>query len=110
MDVRGYNRDAWDKEVERGNQWTVPVGPDVIEAARQGRWEIVLTDTKPVPKEWFPDLGGTDVLCLASGGGQQAPVLAAVGANVTVLDNSQAQLEQDLKVAARENLILKTAH
>jgi hypothetical protein len=26
-------------------------------------------------------------LCLASGGGQQAPILAATGANVTVLDN-----------------------
>jgi SAM-dependent methyltransferase len=108
MDVRGYNRDAWDKEVERGNQWTVPVGPDVIEAARQGRWEIVLTDTKPVPKEWFPDLGGTDVLCLASGGGQQAPVLAAVGANVTVLDNSPKQLAQDRLVGERESLDLRT--
>ena len=37
MDIQGYNRDAWDKEVERGNQWTVPVGPDVIDAARQDR-------------------------------------------------------------------------
>jgi hypothetical protein len=30
MDVRGYNKEAWDREVERGNQWTVPVGPEVI--------------------------------------------------------------------------------
>ena len=50
MDIQGYNRDAWDKEVERGNQWTVPVGPDVIEAARHGRWEVLLTDTETVPK------------------------------------------------------------
>jgi hypothetical protein len=34
MGVRDYNREAWDREVERGNEWTVPVGPDVIEAAR----------------------------------------------------------------------------
>ena len=108
MDIQGYNRDAWDKEVERGNEWTVPVGPDVIEAARRGRWEIVLTDTKPVPKEWFPDLQGADVLCLASGGGQQAPVLAAAGANVTVLDNSPKQLAQDRLVAERDSLTLKT--
>src|ERR671916_892526 len=101
MDVRVYNREAWDREVERGNEWTVPVGPDVIEAARRGRWEVLLTDTKPVPKAWFPDLEGTDVLCLASGGGQQAPVLAAVGANVTVLDNSPKQLAQDRLVAQR---------
>ena len=108
MDIQGYNRDAWDKEVERGNQWTVPVAPNVIEAARQGRWEVLLTDTKPVPKEWFPDLAGLDVLCLASGGGQQAPVLAAAGANVTVLDNSPRQLAQDRLVAERDSLTLET--
>jgi SAM-dependent methyltransferase len=108
MGVRDYNREAWDREVERGNEWTVPVGPDVIEAARQGRWEILLTETKPVPKDWFPDLQGADVLCLASGGGQQAPVLAAAGANVTVLDNSPGQLAQDRLVAEREGLDLRT--
>ena len=108
MGVRGYNREAWDREVERGNERTVPAAPDVIEAARQGRWEIVLTETKPVPKDWFPDLEGADVLCLASGGGQQAPVLAAVGAKVTVLDNSPGQLAQDRLVAESEGLNLRT--
>src|SRR5215218_4285915 len=108
MGVRDYNREAWDREVERGNEWTVPVGPTVIEAARQGRWEIVLTETKPVPKDWFQDLQGADVLCLASGGGQQAPVLAAVGAKVTVLDNSPGQLAQDRLVAESEGLNLRT--
>jgi SAM-dependent methyltransferase len=108
MGVRDYNREAWDREVERGNEWTVPVGPDVIQAARQGRWEIVLTETRPVPRDWFPDLEGADVLCLASGGGQQAPVLAAAGANVTVLDNSPGQLAQDRLVAEREGLDLRT--
>jgi ubiquinone/menaquinone biosynthesis C-methylase UbiE len=108
MGVRDYNREAWDREVERGNEWTVPVGPDVIEAARHGRWEIVLTETRPVPRDWFPDLEGADVLCLASGGGQQAPVLAAAGANVTVLDNSPSQLAQDRLVAERHSLTIET--
>jgi SAM-dependent methyltransferase len=108
MDVRVYNREAWDREVERGNEWTVPVGPDVIEAARRGRWEVLLTDTKPVPKAWFPDLEGADILCLASGGGQQAPILAAAGANVTVLDNSPRQLAQDRLVAERDSLTIRT--
>ncbi len=107
MDVRAYNREAWDREVERGNEWTVPVGEDVIEAAQRGRWEVVLTNTKPVPKEWFPDLEGADVLCLASGGGQQAPIFAAAGANVTVLDNSPKQLAQDRFVAERDSLALE---
>jgi SAM-dependent methyltransferase len=108
MDVRRYNREAWDREVERGNEWTVPVGREVIESARRGRWEVVLTNTRPVPMAWFPDLEGADVLCLASGGGQQAPVLAAAGANVTVLDNSPSQLAQDRIVAERDSLSLKT--
>lgn len=108
MDVREYNRNAWDKEVERGNEWTQPVSPEVIAAARQGRWEVLLTETKPVPRDWFPDLNALDVLCLASGGGQQAPILAAAGARVTVFDNSPKQLEQDRKVALREELSLLT--
>ncbi|HEV7376237.1 MAG TPA: class I SAM-dependent methyltransferase [Pyrinomonadaceae bacterium] len=108
MDIREYNRGAWDYQVEHGNEWTVPVSTEVIADARQGRWEVLLTETKPVPREWFPELRGLDVLCLASGGGQQAPVLAAAGANVTVLDNSPKQLEQDRKVAERESLNLVT--
>ena len=108
MDVRRYNREAWDREVERGNEWTVPVGREVIESARRGRWEGVLTNTRPVPMAWFPDLEGADVLCLASGGGQQAPVLAAAGANVTVLDNSPSQLARDRFVAERDSLSLKS--
>jgi len=108
MDIRAYNRRAWDKEVQLGNQWTLPVDSEVIAAARQGQWDILLTPTKPVPKTWVPDLGGRDVLCLASGGGQQAPILAAAGAKVTVLDNSPAQLAQDRLVAERDSLVITT--
>jgi SAM-dependent methyltransferase len=106
VNVRSYNRRAWDKEVERGNPWTLPVTSEAVTAARHGRWEIVLTPTKPVPRPWFPDLTGLEVLCLASGGGQQAPILAAAGAKVTVLDNSPGQLAQDRMVAGRDSLEL----
>lgn len=108
VDVREHNRAAWDRQVERGNQWTIPVSPATVAAARRGQWGIFLTPSKPVPREWFPDLEGLEVLCLASGGGQQGPVLAAVGANVTVLDNSPKQLEQDRLVASRESLAITT--
>ncbi|GIV76742.1 MAG: hypothetical protein KatS3mg050_1136 [Litorilinea sp.] len=108
MDVRAYNRRAWDKAVERGSEWTVPVGPEVIAAARRGEWQIILTPTRPVPRHWFPaDLRGCEILCLASGGGQQGPILAAAGASVTVLDNSPRQLAQDRRVARREGLSLR---
>lgn len=108
MDILGYNQEAWDRQVEDGNEWTVPVGPDVIEAARRGEWEVLLTNTKPVPRAWFPEMRGADVLCLASGGGQQGPVFAAAGARVTVLDNSPKQLAQDRLVAGCESLDLET--
>jgi SAM-dependent methyltransferase len=84
------------------------VSADEIARARIGDWRIVLTPTKPVPAEWFPPLIGLDVLCLACGGGQQGPILAAAGANVTVFDNSPAQLAQDRLVAEREGLRIET--
>jgi SAM-dependent methyltransferase len=107
IDVLSHNRDAWNHEVERGNEWTKAVSPDIIARARQGDWELVLTPTKAVPLNWYPEIKGADVLCLASGGGQQGPVLAAAGANVTVLDNSPSQLAQDEMVAHREGLDIR---
>ena len=109
MDIRSYNRDAWNREVEGGkSRWTQPVDSDTIAKARLGQFSIVLTENKPVPFEWFPRLRGADVLCLASGGGQQGPILSAVGAQVTVFDNSPAQLKQDQLVAERESLSIRT--
>lgn len=109
MDIREHNRIAWNKNVEWGeNQWTIPVSSEAVAAARQGQWEIYLTPTKPVPEAWFPNLEGCDVLCLASGGGQQGPILAAAGANVTVFDNSPKQLAQDQFVAKRDGLEIVT--
>ena len=108
MDIREYNRIAWDREVKRGNRWTIPVSETVISAARRGQWEILLTPSKLVPRVWFPDLEGIDVLCLASGGGQQGPILAAAGAKVAVLDNSPMQLEQDRFVAEQYALSIAT--
>src|SRR4030067_3688778 len=109
MDVRAYNREKWNLQVEHGNPWTIPCSPEVIAAARQGAGAVLLTEQKYVPRTWFPEnLHDLDVLCLASGGGQQGPVLAAAGANVTVFDNSPRQLEQDQLVAGREALSLKT--
>jgi len=109
MDIRSYNREAWNREVEGGESpWTKPFDSEIITKARNGEFSIVLTENIPVPHRWFPPLKGADVLCLASGGGQQGPVLAALGANVTVFDNSPAQLKQDQLVAEREALTLRT--
>ncbi len=107
MDIRTYNREAWNREVESNNRWTQPVTREVIEKAKEGEYEVLLTENIPVPRRWFPPLSGADVLCLASGGGQQGPIFAALGADVTVFDNSPAQLKQDSLVAEREGLTLR---
>jgi len=107
MNIVEFNRQAWNRQVNEGSEWTVPVDADVISAARNGRWSVILTPMTPVPPTWFGSLPGKQVLCLASGGGQQAPVLAAAGAIVTSLDNSDAQLDRDRQVAQREGLSIR---
>jgi SAM-dependent methyltransferase len=109
MDIRSFNRAAWDRQAEAGkNPWTVPVPPELIARARRGDWSVLLTESTPVPREWFPPLKGLEILGLACGGGQQGPIFAAAGARVTILDNSPAQLERDRSVAAREGLEIRT--
>lgn len=101
------NKHAWDKEVENKRDCTIPVTPAQIEKARQGNPDICLTTQRVVPKDWLGDLKGQVILALASGGGQQGPLLAAAGANVTVLDISPKQLEQDRAVMVREKLDMR---
>jgi SAM-dependent methyltransferase len=109
MDIRKYNEQAWDNQVNSGkNPWTVPVSPEIIAKARKGEWSVLLTQNIPSPKDWFPPMQGLDLLGLACGGGQQGPVFAAAGANVTIFNNSPAQLGRDREVAEREGLKIKT--
>lgn len=108
MDIIAQNNKNWDEKVLQKNPWTVPVDDEVIHNARHGNWCILLTASRPVPAAWFPPIKDKRILCLASGGGQQGPVLAAAGADVTVLDLSESQLEQDRSVARREGLELHT--
>ena len=61
-----------------------------------------LTPVRFVPHEWFGNLKGKRVLGLASGGGQQMPIFAALGAECTVLDYSEKQIESERIVADRE--------
>jgi SAM-dependent methyltransferase len=104
VNILEHNRAAWNRESVQGSEWSTPVTPEVIAAAREGVWAVILTPTRKVPASWFGDLHGKDVLCLASSGGQQAPVLAAAGANVVSFDLSEEQLKKDREVAERENL------
>ena len=102
------NAKAVDKWVADGWIWGTPITSEEFARAKNGDWNMVLTPTKPVPHEWFaPHLkngsfDGVKVLGLASGGGQQMPIFAALGADCTVLDYSPAQLESERMVAKRE--------
>jgi SAM-dependent methyltransferase len=98
-DVNARIIDNW---VWDGWEWGTPISPEAFQKARQGTWDMILTPTKPVPRDWFPPLKGAKVLGLASGGAQQMPIFAAEGADCTILDYSDAQLESERMVAARE--------
>lgn len=107
MNVFAHNRTAWDLESRAGSRWCIPVDAATTARARRGDWQVVLTPNQPVPRSWFGDIAGARILCLAAGGGQQAPVLAAAGAEVTSLDASAEQLAKDRFVAERDQLELR---
>jgi SAM-dependent methyltransferase len=96
------NAKTIDKWVEDGWCWGTPVSAEACEKARRGEWEVLLTPARPVPKDWFPSLKDAKLLGLASGGGQQMPVFASIGADCTVLDLSDRQLESERIAAKRE--------
>ena len=102
MKYQDLNAQTIDRWVEEGWEWGIPITHETYEAACRGEWDVVLTPTKAVPHSWFGDLKGKKVLGLASGGGQQIPIFAALGAECTVLDYSQKQLESERLVAERE--------
>lgn len=102
MDYQKMNAKVIDSWVDEGWLWSRPVSEEGIRLAKQGIWDVVLTPRKPVPKSWFPTLEGCRLLGLASGGGQQMPIFSVLKANVTVLDYSRKQLDQERKVQARE--------
>jgi SAM-dependent methyltransferase len=90
-----HNQRAWDERARRGDRHTKSVLPKH------------LLDPLPIldPENWLNgNVRGQRILCLASGGGLQSAMLARAGAIVTVVDISNAMLDQDREVAARHNL------
>ena len=104
QDINAVTIDRW---IEEGWEWGVPISHDTYVKALAGEWDMLLTPTKFVPHSWFGELRGKKVLGLASGGGQQMPIFAALGAECTVLDYSEKQLESERVVAAREGYAIE---
>ena len=99
QDINARTIDRW---VDQGWEWGKPISHEMFVKALNGEWDVYLTPTKPVPHEWLGELRGKRLLGLASGGGQQMPVFAALGAECTVLDYSSRQIESEHLVAQRE--------
>ena len=97
------NSEFIDKWANESWEWGQPIDHETFEKAKNNDWSVVLTPTKPVPKEWFCEMKGAKVLGLASGGGQQMPIFSALGAECTVLDYSEKQLQSEKEVAKRES-------
>ena len=104
QDINAQTITSW---VEDGWEWGKPITHEQFLAAKAGKLELVLTPTKPVPREWLGDVAGKKVLGLASGGAQQMPILAARGAICTVLDYTPRQLESERAVAEREGYAIE---
>ena len=99
QDINTKTIDSW---VREGWEWGKAIEHSEYEAAQNGIWYVKLTPTKYVPHEWFGELKGKRILGLASGGGQQMPIFAALGAVCTVLDYSEEQIKSERTVAERE--------
>lgn len=102
MNYQDINAQTIDRWIEEGWEWGIPIDHDTYLKALAGEWNMLLTPTKFVPHEWFGDLKGKRVLGLASGGGQQMPIFAALGAECAVLDYSEKQLQSERMVSQRE--------
>lgn len=96
------NAQTWDRWAADGCEWSVPISHEEYLAADESNFRVFLTPCVPVPHSWFGSLKGARLLGLASGGGQQMPVFAKLGAECTVFDYSLRQLEAERMVAARE--------
>ena len=98
-DINARTIDRWCRE---GWEWGRPLPRERYQAALRGEWDVLLTPTRPVPHAWLGELRGKALLGLACGGAQQMPVFAALGADCTVLDYSEQQLNSEREYAARE--------
>ncbi len=102
MNYQKENAKIIDSWCRSGWEWGTPISHEEFVDAKNGKWDILLTPTKPIPHEWLGDVKNKKVLGLASGGGQQMAILSALGAHCTLLDISKKQCESDELVAKRE--------
>ncbi|MBN1979482.1 MAG: class I SAM-dependent methyltransferase [Anaerolineae bacterium] len=108
------NQKLWEDEVKKGCGYTIPwLDLDVATLHQyiDGEYEFVPDSFACMyPASILTGVEGKDVLCLASGGGQQSAVFGLLGARVTVVDLAEGQLEGDRKAAAHYGYDVTTLH
>lgn len=97
-DLARYNQERWDALVAANIEYSRPMLNLDPAAARR------MVD----PYGVMAEVAGRDVLCLAGGGGQQSAAFALLGARVTVIDLSAAQLARDQAAAAHYGITVRT--
>lgn len=102
MEYTKINSLTWDLWSENGCEWTKPISHEEYMQTTKDNYIVYLTPCIPVPHEWLGDPEGKHLLGLACGGAQQMPVFSKLGAQTTVFDYSDKQLEAEKLVAARE--------
>lgn len=101
-EVAAVNRERWNRLVEAGVDFAKPWLDLTPEIAR------TRLDPYGLLARHAGNLTGKQVLCLAAGGGQQSAAFALLGADVTVTDLADGQLEQDRIAAAHYGLTVHT--
>ena len=92
------NRRVWNHLAESGSQFAKVASDEECAAP------LKTLDSRG----WLPpDITGWNVLCLAAGGGWQSILYASAGANVTVVDISDAMLDLDRREADRRGLTIE---
>ncbi len=104
MDIKDANRKAWNWEASNRSAWAEIADEESIRRAREGSPDIRVTISRNVPLSWVGDLRGKRILTLGGGGGQQTPILAAAGADVTVVDISDQMIARDREALGRYGL------
>ena len=97
-EIARYNMGRWNELAEAGIAYTVPY----LDLDERSARELVDPDGA------IGELEGKEVLCLAGGGGQQSAGFCVLGANVTVFDISEVQLERDRQAAQHYGLNVRT--
>ena len=110
--ISGTNQRHWEWAVKKGAGCTVPwldLDPNRLRQYARGETQALQEPLAGMyPASVLDGVEGKDVLCLASGGGQQSAVFALLGARVTVLDLTEAQLEGDRTAAGHYGYELTT--